>query len=204
MVGIIDYGTANVGALQNMHRRCGIPAKLVSDPAELPSVDRIILPGIGAFDNGMRQLQLRGFVPAILDAVSRNVPLLGICLGMQLLGRRSEEGEMDGLGLIEAECVRLRIPSGSGLKVPHQGWCHPEVRKDCALVSGVTHSTRYYFSHSYHMVCSEFADVVAECQYGFPFTAIVQRGLVLGVQFHPEKSHVHGMTLLMAFSAIAP
>lgn len=202
MVGIVDYGTANVGALLNMHRRCGIAATRLTSPDGLCEVDRIILPGIGAFDNGMRQLRERGFESAIRAAVARRIPLLGICLGMQLLGKGSEEGQLDGLGLLEATCQRFRFASELRLKVPHQGWARPVVRRSSQLLPSVTSRTRFYFSHSYHLVCDDAADVVAVSNYGTAFTAVVQRDLVFGVQFHPEKSHVYGMQLLQAFSGV--
>lgn len=204
MVGIIDYGTANVGALLNMHRRCGLAARLVQSPKEITAVDRLILPGIGAFDNGMRHLRARGFDTAVRDAVARRVPLLGICLGMQLLGHGSDEGTVEGLGLLDARCERFHFPGGSPCKVPHQGWCRPELQRASCLLPELSPRTRYYFSHSYHMLCNDARDVVATAKYGIMFTAVVERGCVFGAQFHPEKSHVHGMRLLRAFSAGTP
>jgi glutamine amidotransferase len=202
MISVVDYGVANVGSLMNMHRRCGIPARRVTSPDDVLESERLILPGVGSFDNGMAHLRRGGLADAVLTAVrERGVPILGICLGMQLLGMGSEEGTSEGLGLMDARCIRFSFAPGSATKVPHQGWSQPILRNPTILLTQVTPNTRFYFSHSYHMVCSDPGDVAAVASYGIHFTAMVQRGNIHGVQFHPEKSHRYGMELLRSYAA---
>ena len=204
LVSVIDYGVANIGSLMNMHRKCGIPAERVSTPEEVRSAGKLVLPGVGSFDNGMSHLMERGLVDALRSAVlTRGTPILGICLGMQLLGRASEEGKREGLSLVDAECERFQLPENSGLKVPHRGWGRPNLKRPGVLLDKVGPKTRFYFSHSYHMVCGDESNVVASAAYGVEFTAMIQAENVMGVQFHPEKSHRYGMELLRRFAGVA-
>lgn len=204
MISVIDYGVANIGSLMNMLRKCGLSAERVSTTAEVARAERLILPGVGSFDNGMAHLGAHGLVDILREtAHAGKVPLLGICLGMQLLGEGSEEGEREGLGIVRGGSHRLQLPTESSLKVPHQGWSHLELRRASPLLSDVGPRTRFYFSHSYHLVCADANDVLAVARHGVAFTAMVQRGNVYGAQFHPEKSHRYGMELLRNFAAIA-
>jgi imidazole glycerol-phosphate synthase subunit HisH len=205
MIVIVDKGTGNVGSISNMLARVGASARVSSDPAEVAAADKLILPGVGAFDDGMQSLDERGLIPALHEAVlERRTPILGICLGMQLMGRRSEEGERAGLGWIDAESVRFRFDDvtkteRSRLRVPHMGWNELTPRRAHPLFDEMESTPRFYFVHSYHVVCDGPEQVLAGSCYGREFTAAVVRDHIVGVQFHPEKSHRFGMRLLRNF-----
>lgn len=201
MISIIDYGVCNLGSMLNMLRKVGAQAQLVSTATELEQAEKIILPGVGAFDNGIAALTERGLADPIRKKALRDkIPLLGVCLGMQMLGRRSDEGRLDGLGIVDAEAHRFRFAPDSTCKVPHMGWSVLASRRESALLCGLETRSRFYFCHSYHMVCNNPGDVLARAHYGGEFVAILQRENVFGVQFHPEKSHRFGMALLHAFA----
>jgi glutamine amidotransferase len=200
-VSILDYGVGNLGSICNMFRKLGVPVSRVSSRAEVLSARRLVLPGVGAFDHGMHALESRGLDAALKEAVNFGIPLLGICLGMQLLGGASEEGVKRGLGLIRGSCVRFRSTPESPIKVPHMGWNTLRLQKPCALFGGDVDEWRFYFTHSYHFVCGKEAEV-ATVTHGGSFTAAVQQGKVFGVQFHPEKSHRFGMHLLRNFGRL--
>ncbi|RTL56031.1 MAG: imidazole glycerol phosphate synthase subunit HisH [Rhodocyclaceae bacterium] len=198
-VHIIDYGLGNIGSIANMIRKMGGQPVVCRDPANLIAAERIILPGVGAFDAGMSALENAGFVPPLLDAVTRQVPLLGICLGMQLLFPASEEGERPGLDLIRGR-IR-RFDPAVGLKVPHMGWNRVEPATSCSLFAGLE-DNRFYFVHSYYADCERAQDVAGTTVYGQPFASAVQVGKVFGAQFHPEKSHKFGMRLVANFLGV--
>lgn len=198
-VGIVSYGIGNVGSVVNMLRRVGAEPELVSSPAELMRSGALILPGVGHFGHAMEALQQRGLDEALRRRVTEGgVPLLGICLGMQLLGRHSEEGDVEGLNLIDARFTRFVGSESSGLRVPHMGWNTATAQKDNPLVPLGTYA-RYYFVHSYKAECRNPADVVATTNYGGEFCCAYSRDNVFGVQFHPEKSHRYGMDLFSRF-----
>ncbi len=201
MIVIIDYGMGNVGSIQNMLAWIGVDACVSADPEVLSRADKLILPGVGAFDNGMRRLKEAGFVTLLNELViDQQKPLLGICLGMQLLGTGSEEGLLPGLGWLDAASHRFRFETSLlTLKVPHMGWNSVEAVAQSPLFAAID-APRFYFVHSYHLVCGCKADVLAQASYGFPFVAAVQRENIFGVQFHPEKSHKFGMSLLRNFA----
>lgn len=201
MIVILDYGMGNVGSIQNMIRKIGYrDVKLSRDPADILQADKLILPGVGAFDAGMESLERFGLIPLIRShAVEQSKPMLGICLGMQLMGQSSEEGRLPGLGLLPFRCVRFAPPPDSGLKVPHMGWDRTYLRAETPLTGGLEERERYYYVHSYHAVCEDASTVLMTCDYGGAFPAAVYRGNVYGVQFHPEKSHRYGMKLLKNF-----
>lgn len=173
---------------------------LTDDPTEVRRARRLILPGVGAFDAAMKHLQGKGLLRALDQRVAAGVPILGICLGMQLLARSSEEGNHSGLGWIPA--TARRITAQTELPVPHVGWNTVTVVKPHALFTGLHRDARFYFSHSYHLVCDVPADVLAMTRYGDVFPSAVQRDHVIGVQFHPEKSHRYGQDLLAHFLAL--
>lgn len=203
MIAVVSYGVSNIGSILNMLKKIGAPAVAVSTPAEIERAEKLILPGIGAFDNGMTALTDLGLVEPLQRRVGQNaVPLLGICLGMQLLGSGSEEGVLPGLGLVNGRCVRFRPGGTPPLRVPHMGWNTLASRRDGALLCGLNEDARFYFVHSYHLECERAGDVLATARYGIEFTAMVQRDNVWGAQFHPEKSHRYGMTLLKNFSKL--
>ena len=205
-VGIIDYGVGNVGSIRNMFRRIGILARILSDPAELMSVDRAVLPGVGSFSTAMALLCQSDWDRSIKDfAVSQARPLLGVCLGMQLLGNSSEEGHCAGLSIIDSD-VRFfdRARMSKLYPVPHMGWSVVRPNLGAALFRNLPEDPRFYFVHSLHMTANgDEPFVAAQTNYGYDFCCSVQQGNIFGVQFHPEKSHVYGMTLLSNFSSVS-
>ncbi|MBX9801217.1 MAG: imidazole glycerol phosphate synthase subunit HisH [Caulobacteraceae bacterium] len=203
MITIIDYGMGNVGSVQNMLHRVGAESVLSTDPESILRAEKLILPGVGSFDQGMQALQDRNLADAIRSAVTeRGIPILGICLGMQLLSRRSDEGSSPGLGLHASETLKIPSSSVDGkiLRIPHMGWNIARPLKEHPLVEGVAPDTRFYFVHSYHVVCDDPADALMAVDYGSILTAAFSAGLVMGVQFHPEKSHKFGMALLKNYA----
>lgn len=202
MIAVIDYGMGNVGSIINMLNKIGVSAILTDDHEQLLKADKLILPGIGAFDNGMQNLNESGLDAIINEhAVKNQKPLLGICLGMQILGRKSEEGEKKGLGLISFDNKRFNFGGELHLKVPHMGWnITLSTQNDDPLVAGLPLDQRYYFVHSYHAVCDSEENILMQCEYGYTFAAAVKKGNIYGVQFHPEKSHRFGMALLENFA----
>jgi len=203
MITIVDYGLGNLGSIANMLRKIGVVSESTSDPARIATAEKLILPGVGAFDNGMENLARLGLIEPLNQRVLRDkVPVLGICLGAQLLTRRSEEGKLPGLGWIEADTIRFfsRQP-GAGLKVPHMGWNDLSLKKSSPLFADGSEQ-RFYFVHSFHFSCDQAEDPLAAATYGYEFTAAFSRGNVFGVQFHPEKSHKFGMEFLRRFAAL--
>jgi len=198
-VTVIDSGLGNLGSVMNMFRRIGASAVLSADPAIVSAAARLVLPGVGAFDHGVRQLRDRGLWDVVRERAAAGTPLLGVCLGMQLLSEGSEEGNEPGLGLIAGRCRRFAFPEGAPLRIPHVGWNETTTVRPNPLVANDEPPSRYYFTHSYHLVCDDEADVLATADYGYAFPAIVAHGQVFGVQFHPEKSHRFGMALLERF-----
>ena len=198
MIAILDYGLGNLGSISNMLKVIGERPKITSDIDTIEKADGIILPGVGAFDAGMEKLNESGLADLIKNEAYKGKPILGICLGMQLLGRSSEEGESRGLDLIPFECKRF-VFKDQALKIPHMGWDVVDFRKEHPLLEGINGQQRYYFVHSYHAVCDHDENVLMTCDYGYEFAAAVVKDNVMGVQFHPEKSHNFGMALLSNF-----
>jgi len=201
MLVIIDYGVGNLGSIANMLKKIGAPATISADPELVARADKLILPGVGAFDNGMRNLHERRLVDVLNQRVLRDgVPILGLCIGLQLFAQRSEEGQLPGLGWLDAEVMRFKFTEQPApLKIPHMGWnivtpCQPH-----PLVTDWPPDSRFYFVHSYHLVCHQASDVLAQAHYGYPLPAMVAHGNILGAQFHPEKSHQFGMRLFRNF-----
>lgn len=203
---VVDYGMGNLGSIRNMFSHLGITAVISSDPAAVRTADKLVLSGVGAFDHGMKHLEERGLIPVLRErALGQGIPLLGICLGMQLLTRCSEEGERPGLGWVEAATVRFRFEDEqqqARLKIPHMGWNRVFCRQDSVLFRDMHPEPRFYFVHSYHVVCEDTADVLCTTHHGCDFTAALERGNLYGVQFHPEKSHKYGMKLLANFAEL--
>jgi imidazole glycerol-phosphate synthase subunit HisH len=200
MIIIIDYGMGNVGSIRNMLKALGSESSVSADLDVIRSAKKLILPGVGAFDAGMNQLQQHDLRETLNEAVlERRVPILGICLGMQLMTRRSDEGVMPGLGWVDAEVVRFDRAVDPRLKIPHMGWNTVQPSKDSALLSGLTGEQRFYFVHSYRVRCAVRSDVLLTSEYGIQFDAAFEVDNIMGVQFHPEKSHRFGMSLLRNF-----
>lgn len=203
MIAIVDYGMGNLGSIRNMLLYLGVDSEITSDPSRIAAARKLILPGVGAFDRAMTNLRERGLIP-VLDGevLEKGKPVLGICLGMQLLGRRSEEGTLPGLGWIEADTIRFRFDPGlAHLKIPHMGWNRVTVSRSGSIMDHLPPEPRFYFVHSYHVRCDREENVLATASYGFEFHAAVIRGNILGTQFHPEKSHKFGLALLKNFAA---
>ncbi|MET0885792.1 MAG: imidazole glycerol phosphate synthase subunit HisH [Mycetocola sp.] len=200
-VGILDYGVGNIGSLVNMFRKIDVPARLVSQPEEIDSVSRLVLPGVGSFDNAMTKLIAGRFEEPLGAFVKAGRPFLGICLGMQLLLDSSEEGTMSGLGFVPGSSRRFRPAEFPGLRVPHMGWNTVSAAHASPMFDRIEEENRFYFVHSYRVECVSEKDVLAWTTYGAPFHSMIARDNVTGAQFHPEKSHVFGMTLLENWSA---
>ncbi len=188
--------------MQNMLKKIGVPSRIASDSAELEAATKIILPGVGAFDAGMKKLNESGMVATLSrKVIEERVPTLGVCLGMQLMTRRSEEGSLPGLGWFDAEARRFDQVADSGLRVPHMGWCEVRPLKHHPLTEQMSDEDRFYFAHSYHVVADAAADVLMQATYGnTQFSAGLAVGNIAGMQFHPEKSHRFGMAMLGRFA----
>lgn len=204
MLVIIDYGMGNLGSILNMLRKVGAMAIISEKPEDAATASQLILPGVGAFDQGMSQLAQRGFLPVLhRQVLEKHVPILGICLGAQLLCKQSEEGQLPGLGWIDAKVVRFNPHAGyPPLKVPHMGWNDVKPVKPSALFKNMPAPARFYFVHSYHIECAHAQDVMAQTSYGGDFTSAVEKDNIMGVQFHPEKSHKFGMCLMQNFAVL--
>ncbi len=202
MVVILDYNVGNVSSIQNMIKRVGGQSKISADPKDIATASALILPGVGAFENGVQKLKASGLVDILQEQVlHKKKPVLGICLGMQLMTEGSEEGPSKGLGWIKGQTRRFDLDAG--LKVPHMGWNQLQSTRPTALLEGLNELSRFYFVHSYYVDCLNTTDVAAKTEYGKIFTSVVERENIMGVQFHPEKSHRFGMTILSNFMRIA-
>lgn len=200
MITIVDYKMGNLGSILNMLKKLGQAAQVTADPALIETADKLVLPGVGAFDAGMENLERSGLIPLLNRRVLEDrVPTLGICLGMQLMTRSSEEGARAGLGWVDAVALRFR-PTDVALKVPHMGWNRVIPARPSPLTDDLPEEPRFYFVHSYYVHCSDDADVLLTTPFGAPFASAFQRANVWGVQFHPEKSHKFGMALLRNFA----
>jgi glutamine amidotransferase len=200
-ISVVSYGVCNVGSILNMLKNIGTSAIAVSTPEAVRSADRIILPGIGSFDAGMKALTELNLIEPLIERARSGRPFLGICLGMQLLGEGSEEGHHPGLAVLPGRSVRFRVTDRL-LKIPHMGWNQVWPRTESPLLDGLNGEARFYFVHSYYLECAAASDVHAISRYGVEFASIVHRDNVWGAQFHPEKSHRYGMTLLRNFSTL--
>lgn len=199
-VSIVDYGLGNLGSIVNMLKRVGATSRRITTPEEVLGSDRVLLPGIGAFDTGMNRLRNQELFEPLREFAASGRPLFGICLGMQLLLDSSEEGETSGLGLIPGHSARFEdLP---GLRVPHMGWNHIEPAHPDSLIDGLADDSRFYFVHSYKVVPDREADVLGWTEYGAPFASMIRSANVMGAQFHPEKSHAFGMTVLGNFAKL--
>ena len=200
MITVIDYGAGNIGSVLNMIKHVGGQAEVTGEPIGVLRATKILLPGVGSFDNAMTRLARLGLTDALKEQAHAGVPFLGICLGMQLLAQQSEEGSLPGLGFISGRVRRFNFAGGiTKLKIPHMGWNQVTPVRDHELVQGMGEGARFYFVHSYYFDCERDEDVLLRSVYGHKFASGVQRGNVMGVQFHPEKSHRYGMQLIRNF-----
>jgi glutamine amidotransferase len=206
MIGVLDYGVGNIASILNILKKTGAESMRVKSSKELDKVSKIILPGVGSFDYGMECLKASGLLPKLNELVLNDkIPTLGICLGMQLMCLKSEEGKSNGLGWIDAQVRKFDFqdePSLNNLKVPHMGW-NEVICEDVQSESFFFHNgnkARFYFVHSYFVECKNSSDIMVSCSYGKKFVAGFRRDNIIGVQFHPEKSHKFGLKLLEEFA----
>lgn len=203
MIIIVDYGMGNLGSIVSMFKKIGVDAKISSDKKEIENATKILLPGVGAFDAAMNKIEEQGLKQILnYKALEQKVPVLGICLGMQLLTNSSEEGKLSGLGWIPAKTMKFSFSKESGLKVPHMGWNLVKKYRESSLTSGFDDEYRFYFVHSYFVKCENPDNVILSTTHGIEFDAAIQKDNIYGAQFHPEKSHRFGMKLLKNFSDI--
>jgi len=199
-VSLVDYGLGNLGSVVNMLKRIGTQIHLVRTPDGIHESDRLLLPGVGAFDAGMRLLDEQGLGRAIQEFAASQRPLLGICLGMQLLLDSSDEGDLSGLGLVPGRSIRFE--QRAGLRIPHMGWNLVRPVRQDPLVANLPDESRFYFVHSYRVVPDDDQGVLAITEHGDVFASMIRQGNVMGAQFHPEKSHAFGMQLLKNFASL--
>lgn len=201
MIAIVDYGMGNLGSIANMLKKVGAEAIITSDESVIGKAEKLILPGVGAFDNGMKNLAERGLTEILnRKAIEDRTPVLGICLGMQLLTKGSEEGERPGLGWIDGETLKFKFEKNeSALKVPHMGWNSVTLKHENGIFHDMHAEPRFYFVHSYYVRCNKDSDILATTHYGHEFTSSVRRENIWGTQFHPEKSHKFGMKVFQNF-----
>jgi glutamine amidotransferase len=199
MISIVDYGSGNISAILNIYNRLGIQVSVASTPADLNAAEKIILPGVGAFDQAMRCLEQSGMKDVLNDLViHKRTPILGVCVGMQIMAHRSEEGELRGLGWIDGEVQKFAVSEIT--HVPHMGWNDVVPSKCSSLFAGLEKDAVFYFLHSYYFRCSNSDNVLALTEYGSAFASAINLGHIFGVQFHPEKSHQWGIKLLKNFA----
>ena len=203
MIVIIDYGLGNIRSIFAKIDQMNEPVTISSDIEVIENADKIILPGVGAFDSGMENIRNLG-IREILDkkVTIDKIPILGICLGMQLLTQKSEEGMLPGLGYVDAVTKKFWFGATTSLNLPHMGWNTITFKGDSPLLNGITDNSRYYFVHSYHVVCDHPENVMASTRYGYDFPSIIRKDNIFGVQFHPEKSHKQGIRLIKNFVKI--
>ena len=201
MITIIDYGMGNLGSIKNMLKKIGVNSLITNNKNEINSAEKLILPGVGAFDKAVSNLEKLDLLGLLNKKVlEEKVPILGICLGMQLLGNSSEEGSKKGLGWIDGDVLKFDIDKT--LKVPHMGWNRVYPVKENVLFKNMYLEPRFYFVHTYYFKCNNKEDILATTEYGGKFVSAVNKENIYGVQFHPEKSHKFGMKLLENFSQL--
>jgi len=202
MITIVNYGMGNLGSMLNMFKRIGIDVSIESDPAVIREAEKLVLPGVGAFDTGMTCINSCAGLREVLNykALIEKAPILGVCLGMQLLTRSSEEGKLPGLGWIPA--ITSRFPKQKGLKVPHMGWNVALPNMSSHLTAHVGYKPRYYFVHSYCVHVDDPAHSLMKTHYELDFDSAIGHDNIYGVQFHPEKSHRFGLQILKSFAEL--
>ena len=205
MIVILDYKVGNLGSILNMLKKVGAHAIASSNRADILKADKLILPGVGSFDYGMEQLENSGLIDVLNEKVIvQKTPILGICLGIQLFTKKSEEGHRKGLRWLDMETIKFKsneLPTSS--KVPHMGWNGISVKKESRLFKDMYEDARFYFVHSYHLSATDDSDILATTNYGYNFISAIEKDNIAGVQFHPEKSHKFGMKLLKNFAELS-
>jgi len=200
MIAIIDYAMGNLGSVKNILKRIGVPSEITNDAQRIRNAQKIILPGVGSFNSGMQNLSKGGLDELLSELVLiEKIPILGICLGAQLMLNGSEEGHCKGLSFVPGNVVKFNNDN-SNLRVPHMGWTHVQRLKSCGLTDQLPVEPRFYFVHSYHFKMENKKDELLQSEYIYPFCSAFQQDHIMGVQFHPEKSHKFGMALLRNFT----
>ena len=202
MIAIIDYGVGNIKAFANIYKKFDIPYKIAKNCEDLESITKIILPGVGSFDHAMQKLKDSGMKEKLDDLVmNKKIPVIGICVGMQMLSNSSEEGTSPGLGWIDATVKKFDKEKVNG-PLPHMGWNNLEIKKESPLFKNLDEQPRFYYLHSYYFDCNNEEDIIGRAFYGEGFTCMVNHGNIYGIQCHPEKSHHNGSTLLKNFGEL--
>lgn len=200
MLGVIDYGMGNLGSVEKKLKRINVPFIVSGEITRLSDCDKFILPGVGHFSKAVLQIKRAGLWDFLNSSILiKKKPILGICLGMQLMAKKSEEGNENGFGWIDADVIKFRITNKKKYKVPHIGWNNLLIKKDSDLFMDVDLSSGLYYVHSYHMVCNDDSDVLAMTEYEYPFVSAILKGNIIGMQFHPEKSLDPGEKILNNF-----
>ncbi len=203
MITIVNYGVGNLASIKNMLKKAGFEAVLATEKSEIEKASKIILPGIGAFDHCMSEFNKSGLRDTVTKRVLGNkIPLLGICVGLQMLMENSEEGVEPGLGWIKGKTIKLKKEALGDLKIPHMGWTNVQIVKDTPLTQELGDEPRFYFVHSYYVQPEVQTDTMLTATYGYEFTAAVNHDNIFGAQFHPEKSHKYGMKILENFGRL--
>lgn len=201
MIAIVDYGLGNIRAFANVYKKLDMPFSIAAGAGDLEKAEKIILPGVGAFDEAMDLLGKSGMREPLEEMVlGRKVPVLGICVGMQMLARSSEEGKLAGLGWIDGLVRKFDVAKLTHkTRLPHMGWNEVRSRPESPLMRNLSEGARFYFLHSFYFQCQDRGNIIGETEYGSPFSCAVSTGNIYGVQFHPEKSHANGIQLLKNF-----
>lgn len=198
---IIDYGMGNLRSVQKKLIRVGASVEISSDPQSISMANKLILPGVGHFANGVKKLHEYKIWDALNEAVLVNkTPILGICLGLQLMAKHSEEGNVSGLGWFDADIIKFKVQDRLKYKVPHMGWNNALGNKQSNLFNGISEEAMFYFVHSYHIKCNCVSDILTTTEYEYSFTSSIQKENIYGTQFHPEKSHDWGELLFKNFA----
>lgn len=204
MITIVDYGSGNIQAFVNIYKRLNIPCTIAKTPDDILKASKLVLPGVGAFDETMTILSNSGMLDSLNEQVLKNkIPVIGICVGMQILANKSEEGELPGLGWIDAEVNRIDVKNLEAKPhLPHMGWNTAQIENKNQLLENLDSEKGFYFLHTYYFSCNNPSDILTSTIYGEKFTSAVNCGNIFGVQFHPEKSHSNGIELLKNFANI--
>lgn len=202
MIVIVDYDAGNIGSVANICKKAGHAAEISADPDRIAGASKLILPGVGHFGRSMERLNATGIRAALDAAKDRGAPILGICLGMQLLTAHSEEGDAEGLGWIDAQTREFHLPAP--LKVPHMGWNDVEFTRPDPIIQGLEDEARFYFVHKYYVDARDESAVLGRTDYGGPFVSVVQKANIWGFQCHPEKSHRYGLQVIRNFIEKVP
>ena len=200
MIVVVDYGMGNLGSVIRSLNRLKADVLISNSVDDLKKASKLILPGVGHFANGMKRLEEYGYLNVLEKKVlNESTPILGICLGMQLFAKYSEEGNTNGLGWIDADIVRFNVENKLKWKIPHMGWNSIKIKKKSIIFDGILQDELFYFVHSFHMLCSEKKDILSTTEYSYEFTSSIHRNNIYGTQFHPEKSHDKGLKILNNF-----